>query len=243
MNDPFQGPSPPVACIDCRLGKFAIYGPTQKIRPNDISTRRRGILSVQAGKTFVREGEKIRQIYTLHSGWAFSFKQSQDGRRQILSLLIPGDAIILESLSFAGLPAPFSVRSLTHITMCVFDLQDMIALTKSPGSQAQRLAAAMWEQVESVSQRLVDVGRRSALGRIAQFILQLELRLRSRQMSVEGSFDFPVRQEHMADALGLTTVYVNRTLDRLRRLEIIQFNRNRMTVRNFEALRDIAELE
>ncbi len=101
----------------------------------------------------------------------------------------------------------------------------------------------MWEQVESVSQRLVDVGRRSALGRIAQFILQLELRLRSRQMSVDGSFDFPVRQEHMADALGLTTVYVNRTLDRLRRLEIIQFNRNRMTVRNFEALRDIAELE
>ena len=88
----------------------------------------------------------------------------------------------------------------------------------------------MWEQVGSVSQRLVDVGRRSALGRIAQFILQLELRLRSRQMSVDGSFDFPVRQEHMADALGLTTVYVNRTLDRLRRLEIIQFNRNRMTV-------------
>jgi CRP/FNR family transcriptional regulator, anaerobic regulatory protein len=127
--------------------------------------------------------------------------------------------------------------------MCVFDLQDMIALTKGPGSQAQRLAAAMWEQVESVSQRLVDVGRRSALGRTAQFILQLELRLRSRQMSVDGSFDFPVRQEHMADALGLTTVYVNRTLDRLRRLEIIQFNRNRMTVRNFEALRDIAELE
>lgn len=243
MTDSFREPSPPVACADCRLGDFAIYGPTKNLKPNDISTRRRGILSIQAGKTFVREGEKIRQIYTLYSGWAFSFMQARDGRRQIISLMIPGDSIILESLSFAGMPAPFSVRSLTPITMCVFDLQDMIAITKSPGPQSRRLAAAMWEQVSSVSQRLIDVGRKSALGRIAQFILQLELRLRARRMSAEGSFDFPVRQEHIADALGLTTVYVNRTLDRLRRLEIIQFDRSRMTVRNFEALRDIAELE
>ena len=47
----------------------------------------------------------------------------------------------------------------------------------------------------------------------------------------------------MADALGLTTVYVNRTLDRLRRLEIIQFDRNHMTVRNIAALGEIAEFE
>ena len=125
MNDHFRGPSPPVACIDCRLGKFAIYGPTRKIRPNDISTRRRGILSVQAGKTFVREGEKIRQIYTLHSGWVFSFKQSQDGRRQIL---IPANSGRCDhpgkSLPLPAYRRPFRCGSLTHITMCVFDLQD-----------------------------------------------------------------------------------------------------------------------
>ena len=243
MNDAFESTPPPLACADCRLGKFTIYGPTRTASPNEISTRRRGILSIQAGKTFLREGEELRQIFTLYSGWALSFRQAPNGRRQILSLLIPGDSIMLESLSFPGLQAPFSVRSLTRIAMCVFDLQDMIALTKTQGPQSQRLAAAMREQVASVSQRLVDIGRKSALGRIAQFLLQLEQRLRSRQMTVNGTFDFPVRQEHIADALGLTTVYVNRTLDRLRRLEIIQFDRSCMTVRNFDALREIAEFE
>ena len=243
MTASFESTPPPLACADCQLGKFAVYGPTRNVRPNEIYTRRRGILSIQPGKTFLREGEELRQIFTLYSGWAFSFRQMPDGRRQILSLLIPGDSIMLESLSFPGLPAPFSVRSLTRVAMCVFDLKDMIALTNAHGPQSRRLAAAMWEQVASVSQRLVDIGRKSALGRIAQFLLQLERRLRSRQMSVDGAFDFPVRQEHIADALGLTTVYVNRTLDRLKRLEIIQFDRSRMTVRNIEALREIAEFE
>jgi CRP/FNR family transcriptional regulator, anaerobic regulatory protein len=234
---------PPLSCADCKLGRFAIYGPTRDATPSEIYTRRRGVMSLQAGKTLLREGEPVRQISTLYSGWAFCFKQMPDGRRQILSFLIPGDAVILESLFFPGLPAPFSVKSLTPVSMRVFDLQDMILLTRMPGSQSERLSAAMREQVASVSQRLVDLGRKSAMGRIAHFILQLEQRLKSRQLSAEGKFEFPARQEHIADALGLTTVYVNRTLDRLRRSGIIQFNRNHMTVRDIKALQEIAEFE
>ena len=181
---------PPLSCADCKFGQFAIYGPTKDADPNQIYIRRRGVMSIQAGKTLLREGEPVRQIFTLYSGWAFCFKQMADGRRQILSFLIPGDAIILESLFFPGLPAPFSVKSLTPVSMCVFDLQDMILLTRGPGLQSDRLSAAMREQVAAVSQRLVDPGRKSALGRIAHFILQLERRLQNRQLSVEGKSIF-----------------------------------------------------
>lgn len=91
--------------------------------------------------------------------------------------------------------------------------------------------------------RLADMGRRSALGRVAHLLLELEDRLSQKQMSKDGQFDFPARQEHLADAVGLTTVYVNRTLDRLRRLGMIEYDRDLMKILDREKLDAIAEEE
>lgn len=101
----------------------------------------------------------------------------------------------------------------------------------------------MYDHMATLNQRLIDIGRKSAMGRLAQLILDLEMRLRRRGLSDDGKIEFPPRQEHLADALGLTTVYVNRTLDRLRKLDLIDFNRNFMIVKNFEGLSRIAESE
>lgn len=235
--------TPPLACQNCKLGQFAVYGPTRDATPNEIYTRRRGVLKIAPQKTFLREGEIMSQIFTLYSGWAFSYKQLPEGRRQILSFLIPGDAIILENLCFPNLALPFSVKSLTPMAMCVFGLDDMVTLTNTSGAQARRRASLMHDHVADSNRRLADIGRRSALGRVAQLILELEERLKSRGLSEKGRFNFPVRQEHIADALGLTTVYVNRTLDRLRRLNVIAFEREWMTICDSPGLRTIAEEE
>jgi len=94
-----------------------------------------------------------------------------------------------------------------------------------------------------LNRHLVDLGKRSALRRVAQLILELETRLESRRLSINGRFNFPVRQEHIADAVGLTAVYVNRTLDRLRQNSIVEFDRAQMTVLDPEKLREIADEE
>ena len=234
---------PPLACAECKLGHFAIYGPTRETTPSEIYTRRRSVLTIQAGKTFLREGERFNESYTLYSGWAFRFKQLPDGRRQILSFLLPGDSVMLESLCFPDLPLPFSVKTLTPIAACTFTLGDMVGLTSAKGRQAQYFAKVMRDHLVSLNQRLVDIGRKSALGRVAQLILELEGRLRQRGLSINGRFEFPVRQEHLADALGLTTVYINRTLDRLRKLDLIEFKRDWMMINDIEALARIAETE
>lgn len=234
---------PPLACADCRLGRFAVYGPTKATNPNEIYIRRRGMLTVQPGKTLLREGEKPSQSYTLYSGWAFGYKQLADGRRQILFFLLPGDSVILESLYFPNLPLPFSVKTLTAIAVCTFTSSDMVHLANAKGAQSRHLANTMYDHMATLNQRLIDIGRKSAMGRLAQLILDLEMRLRRRGLSDDGKIEFPPRQEHLADALGLTTVYVNRTLDRLRKLDLIDFNRNFMIVKNFEGLSRIAESE
>jgi len=239
----FDGERPPLSCADCLRGQYALYGPTKKASPQEIYVRRRGILNFSAQKTFLREGDILTKMFTLYSGWAFCFKLLADGRRQILSFLLPGDAIIIEGLCFPDEPLPYSIKSLTDIFVCAFNLNEMIELTSSTEAQSKSVAKAMRRHVVALNRRLVDIGRRSAIGRVAQLILEIEGRLGERGHVHDGAFHFPVRQEHLADALGLTTVYVNRTLDRLRKEGVIDFERDRMKIINRALLLQTAEEE
>jgi len=238
-----DGAKPPLLCADCFVGQHALYGPTIKASPHEIYIRRRQILNLSAQKTFLHEGEPVTQIFTLYSGWAFSFRHFTDGRRQILSFLLPGDPVILESLSFPHRPAPYSVKSLTNISLCVFALRDMIGLAKATELQNENLSSAAWKHADATSRRIMDLGHRSAIGRVSQLLVEIERRLGERGGVQGNQFYFPVRQEHLADALGLTTVYVNRTLDRLRKDGIIEFERDRMQIMDHVTLRKIADEE
>ena len=109
--------------------------------------------------------------------------------------------------------------------------------------QEKRVAEMGEHFVTNMYRRLTDVGCRSAAGRLAQLILELEFRLKQRMLTRGNVFDFPMRQEHLADALGLTTVYINRTLSSFRKGGVIELERQKMTIRDMGALRAIAEEE
>ena len=222
------------------MGRFAIYGPTHEVAPNEIGTRRRSVMELAAQKTFLREGDVAKQFFTLYSGWAIKLKQLPDGRRQILSFLLPGDPIVVESLFVPDFVLPFSIKSLTPISMCVFSVGDIAAITQRTPEQSARLTRTFSDSLAASNSRALDLGRRSALGRLANLILELEERLKRKNMVEDGRFFFPARQEHLADSLGLTTAHVNRTLDRLRRDRIIDFNRRHMTVLDMDRLKHVA---
>jgi CRP-like cAMP-binding protein len=238
-----DGAKPPLQCADCLVGPYALYGPTMKASPHEIDIRRRQILSFNAQKTFLHEGQPLTQSFTLYSGWAFNFRQFGDGRRQILSFLLPGDQVVFEGLFFPNRPAPYSVKSLTAVSLCVFSISDMIGLTKATDAQIEHLSGAAWKHADAASRRMMDLGHRSAIGRVSQILVDIERRLAERGGVQDNQFHFPVRQDHLADALGLTSVYVNRTLDRLRKDGIIEFERDRMKIMDPETLRKIADEE
>lgn len=127
--------------------------------------------------------------------------------------------------------------------MCAFSLPDMVELVYSSPEQKTQLESYLRDNVTTSYGRLTDIGRRSALGRLAHLLLELEHRLKSKGLSKDGQFNFPVRQEHLADAVGLTTVYVNRTLDRLRRLGVIEYDRDVMRILDADKLRAIGDEE
>jgi CRP/FNR family transcriptional regulator, anaerobic regulatory protein len=240
--DTYPASPPPVSCRLCRLGQFAIYGITAANMPDTVNTLRREVKTFASGRTFVREGEVQTYVHTLYSGWAFRYITLSKGR-QILFFHVPGDVIALESIAFPGMALPFALKSLTPVTLCSFPVEDAAEMLRASQPQAVQAAVTAQRFFADANRHLADLGRRSAIGRMAQLLTEIEGRLRHRHLSKNGTFAFPVRQEHLADALGLTTVYVNRMLDRLRKEGLIAFDRSSMTLRAPQRLNELAEEE
>ena len=87
------------------------------------------------------------------------------------------------------------------------------------------------------------MARRSALARVSHLLCELSIRLQVTGLTDGTSFDFPLTQNELADCLGLTTVHVNRTIQELRKRELIHLDRRRVTLRDMDALRNIAEFD
>ena len=229
----------PLSCELCAIGRHAFYAPAIANTPNAITTRRYSQTVLPPRRTILQEGEVPKRVYTLYSGWAYRFRTLADGGRQILSFFIPGDFLAIQAVK--PTPLPFSIKALTHVVLCGFDREELFEFLMNSETLRDSFCRDVFAQYDESEQLLVDIGRRSAVARVARFLLSLEARLKARGLSRDGAFELPVPQCLIADALGLTQVHVNRTLGAIRDSGAIEFRRNEMRILGFEELSDLAE--
>jgi CRP-like cAMP-binding protein len=94
-----------------------------------------------------------------------------------------------------------------------------------------------------ITQHLVNLGRRNAIERMAHFLLEIRERLRFIGIEVNGEFKCPLSQEHLADALGLTPVHVNRVLRRLRVMNLVSLSHGELHIHNVQGLEALASYD
>jgi CRP-like cAMP-binding protein len=232
-----------ITCENCRTGPHTIYGPTFRQHPDSIQAKRSEILRFKAHQTILRADEAARSAYIVRSGWAYRAAQCPDGRRQILSFFVPGDTINIEAVWVEGHRVPFAVRALTDIELCSFEAGALKDIVFSDAAQQHCFAAHVQHQIAFLEHRLLDVGRRRAVARIARLVLDLEQLLRSRGLADGDVFDFPLRQEDIGDALGMTASHINRTLAALRQRGILSLAQGRAHILNRDELEKIADNE
>ena len=168
------------------------------------------------GEQLLAEGAVYRPRFVV-SGWACRQRLMPDGRRQIFSLLLPGD-----SVGFGTRPALSSVVALTALeTVDAAALQEAVRRGAAPGL-ARALAAAEVVDDALLLDHAVRLGRLTAFERVAHFLLELQQRLEVAGLGDRQRFPLPLTQEMLADALGLSIVHVNRTLQQLRRAALIE---------------------
>jgi CRP-like cAMP-binding protein len=202
-----------------------------------LQAARAGERILPAKRNIYWEEKAADEVFTVYDGWAFAYKLLPDGRRQILDFLLPGSFIGLHVLWFKAMP--HSVRTLTDVSLCVFDKEKFgDLLRRKPEYEWQLLRYSASCQADA-DERLSDLGRRTARERIARLVLEFYDQFAGRDMVDGETFPFHLRQEHIADALGLTKVHVSRTLQGLRHDGLLEIGRQTAKVLDLRGLREL----
>lgn len=214
-----------------RLEAFTRLSPEDKAAVENISRVTR---MVPARRDLIREGERPEYLYLIVEGWACRYKTLPDGRRQIVSFSIPGDFCDLNVYVLKGMD--HSIGAITRLAVANVSRTEMDNLTEN----YPRVTQALWWEalVDMATQRewTLNVGQRTAYERLGHLLVELFLRLRSVRMTHGDSCDFPLTQNDLADATGLTAVHVNRTLQELRRDGLIVLEHRRLRIPDIEQL-------
>src|SRR5580698_10236192 len=228
-----------VSCYECALRACGLFKP---ITPNElgaINEIKRDHVVLPAGAQIIRAGEDCPEIYTLYSGWAFRFKLLPEGRRQILNFLLPGDLVGLQAAMFDA--AQHGVEALTEVQLCLLPRRKVWALFGEMPGLAFDVAWLGSREEGHVDENLTSAGRRSATERVAALIVMLYKRAKILNLVTDDTFAFPLTQQHIADALGLSLVHTNKKLARLRRMGMFSRSNGSLTLSNPHVLARIGQ--
>jgi CRP-like cAMP-binding protein len=224
---PLTHPSP----LTRKLSAFVALAPADLSTLARFDQRRR---TFQSGHQLVHEGQRNASAFILSDGWACSYKMLPDGERQIVDFQIPGDFLGLRSILFRT--SDHTVEAITRIEASEVLASDIFdAFGNAPRLAAAVLWAASRDEA-MVVEHLVNLGRRTAEVRMAHFLLELATRLHLVGAGERTGYTCPLTQYHLADALGLTAVHVNRVLRLLREEGLVTFQKGRVTIHDFNGL-------
>lgn len=228
-----------IPCSKCLLLKNKAFRDFEKKELEFIQNFKSGELVVDAGTTILLEGNNSAHLYTILSGWIFRYKMLEDGRRQILNFGLPGDFVGLQSSIFNEMD--HSVEALTEVVLCIFPRDKIWTLYNKFPDLAFDITWLAAREERTLDENLLSVGRRNALERISYLLLSLYCRLEQLEMTDKSKAEFPIRQQHLADALGLSVVHTNKTLKKLVDMKAIRWKNSNFEVIDRNKLENIAD--
>jgi len=195
--------------------------------------------TIPARRLILHPKEWSEYVPIICSGWAMSSIALPDGRRQIISFLLPGDIV-----SIGSLIAPLSghaVEAITEVTYRKFKRDELKEFLFGRSDLLEQLFK-LWNEAKTRADQLaLDLGRRRADERIARLILRLSEKVARRSTVRTQTFDFPLRQRHIADATGLTPVHVSKILGELQRAGMVEIGGRTLTILNPAELQRVAD--
>lgn len=197
------------------------------------------VKDVPAGRTIVRAGVTISNCTLLIDGVIARYKDLADGQRQIMELHVPGDFLDLHSFLLKRLE--HNVGSLTPVRVALVPHEALREITESHAHLARLLWFSTLLDAAIHRERILSVGRRSAVSRIAHLLCELQVRLEIVGLSDGTRFALPLTQTDIADASGLTPVHVNRMLKQLRDEGLVTFRGGEVVVGDWDRLQRVAE--
>jgi len=197
-------------------------------------------VAARAGEQIVARNQAYEDVFVLCTGWAFRYFQLSNGRRQILKFLLPGD--LFSAAGAFEKSFHFSVKALTGVQVSGFARAEIRARCATGAAVQTAIANACITDSHDTTELLTALGQRSAEERIAHLLLHLMRRISARNVIREHRYPLPLRQQHIADAVGLTPVHVSRVFSVFRDRYILALSEGHLKVFDLPELERIGSL-
>jgi CRP-like cAMP-binding protein len=222
-----------------KLEQFTAFHPSEQMRLDELLNY--PTKTYARGKEIISHGDKVNDIHLVLSGLATRSKTLRDGSRQFMAFLVPGDLCDVEVFILEAMD--HDIIALSETTCVLIPAVEMEKLL----TESSSVTKAMWWSTMTDSavlrEWIVNHGQRDALERLAHIFCELLIRYRIVGGTTDESFPFPLTQEELAEATGMTPVHVNRMLGKLRSEGLIDLNSKTLTVLDFDRLKKVAQYD
>lgn len=239
----FRNESPviPRDCQSCPIREATVCRALADGRIDVLQDFKLGDRILPAHSHLYRPGDRPAELYNLLDGWIALYRILEDGTRQILQVVLPG-AFIGYQPSLEG-PMLHGAECVTDVSVCVFPRKAFPDLLEKYPAVARRVVWLIAQDLMEAQDHLTNVGGRPGIERVAHFLLHIYLRMRQNHPADrEDTLELPLTQELIADALGMTPVYVNRILRQLRERGVVMLRNRTLWIMDLEGLGRLAEI-
>lgn len=218
-----------------KLSSFADFSTEDKAALDALCSSRR---SYDKHTTLIKEGDRPESVFLLLDGWAYRYKILPDGTRQVLAFLIPGD--LCDINIFILKEMDHTIGLLSDAEVASIPKQALLAAMHERPQVAQALFWATLVDEATLREWLVNIGRRDAYESVAHLLCEMWLRMDQVGLVAGNKFKLPVTQEQLGDTVGLTSVHVNRTLQKMRAAGLIAIAGKTLEILDVEGLKSAA---
>lgn len=196
------------------------------------------IQRVGARQDIMREGEQAHSLTLILQGWACRYRDLPDGRRQIIAFFLPGD--LCEPFGILPEFLDYSLGTITPVEFVLVPSSTILSATRASSSIERALWWDLLVASSLLHERAVSLGRRTALERLGHLFCELHARLDLVGLADRSGFVLPVTQRDLADALGISDVHLNRSLQALRATGLITLSDRYLMIHDLIGLQHAA---
>ena len=228
-------------CLDCPLLGCEGLRPLDKQQLKFMQGFKQGEFRIEKGTQSLVQGSISPHVYTLLEGVLFRYRILEDGRRQIVNYVFPGDLIGLQGAMDD--PLMHGCEAVTEAVLCIFSRDRIVELFAEQPRLGYDLIWLAAKEESALEEHLVSVGRRTAKERMVYLALFLLERAAATGLTKKQALDISITQSQISDTLGLSLVHTNRTLQALRKMGMVNWTLTSIAIPDIEAAQSFAKYE
>lgn len=196
---------------------------------------------VAKGEDIVQQQQPPNGVHILLEGWASRYKVTREGKYQTLAFLMPGDIFDLHINLIDRMD--HSIVALTPCRVITIPNHRVEALYEQQPRLSHALFWSTLVDLSTLREWLVNVGSRPSAQRLAHLLCELLIRARTAGLTNDLSFELPITQRQLGEAMGITSVHMSRVMSKLRKEDMITLNDGRLEILDWEKLKEFGDFE